>query len=72
VCTRSKEFSTAPIVLNYLNTPHVYIWFVTDRSHAHRLCFLDKCLGFGRTAPGIPIALPPMTYNKERVGNEWG
>ena len=28
VCTRSKEFSAHPIVLNYLNTPHVYIWYV--------------------------------------------
>ena len=28
VCTRSKEYSTQPIVLNYINTPHVYIWCV--------------------------------------------
>jgi hypothetical protein len=58
VCTRSKEFSTAPIVLNYLNTPHVYIWFVADRSHAHRFCLLVPCLDFGRAAPGIPWLCP--------------
>ena len=28
VCTRSKEYSTQPIVLNYINTPQVFIWYV--------------------------------------------